>query len=297
MDMFHLLNVYVAVAEEQGFAAGARKLGMSSPAVTRAIFALEDELQVKLLNRTTRQVKMTDLGEKYLVQVKHVLSDLREINALTTGVNALPVGLLKVTAPILFGSMFITPIIAEYLTKYPQTRVDALFVDRYVDLINEGIDIGVRIGDLADSSMKALKVGHVRTVLCASSQYIKEHGIPLSPNNLSSHQLISTTAIDAIQEWRFSSNTHAIKIKPCLSVSSNDAAISAIRHHAGIGRLLSYQVAPYLANGELKIVLSEFELPPKPIHIIHRENHLTSSKIRRFIELLAKHLKANTALN
>ncbi|WP_448564180.1 LysR family transcriptional regulator [Thalassotalea ganghwensis] len=295
--MFHLLNVYVAVAEEQGFAAGARKLGMSSPAVTRAIATLENDLQVKLLNRTTRQVKMTEIGEKYLTQVKQILSDLREVNALTTGVNSQPVGLLKVTAPILFGSMFITPIITDYLRQYRQTKVDALFVDRYVDLVNEGIDVGVRIGELADSSMKAIKVGNVRTVLCASTQYIKKHGIPLLPNELNTHQLVSSSAIDVLPEWKFSSDKHAVKIKPCLMVNSNDAAISAIRHHAGIGRLLSYQVAPYLANGELKIVLAEFEVPPKPIHIIHRENHLTSSKIRAFIDLLANQLKANKALN
>jgi len=168
MDRLHLMSVFVAVAEEQGFAAAARRLQMSPPAVTRAITALEEHLNVKLLNRTTRYVRATEAGQRYLEDARRILADADAADEAAAGINAEPRGHLAVTAPALFGRMFVMPGIVNYLEQYPETEVAAQFMDRNVNLLEEGIDVGIRIGKLPDSSMRALRVGSVRLVLCAS---------------------------------------------------------------------------------------------------------------------------------
>ncbi|MFT5757691.1 MAG: DNA-binding transcriptional LysR family regulator [Alteromonadaceae bacterium] len=299
MDQLHLMQVYVAVAEEEGFAAGARKLGLSPPAVTRAIAALEDKLKVKLLNRTTRYVRTTESGERYLIDARRILQEVEMANEAAVGINAKPRGRLAITAPVLFGKMFVMPAIIEYLQHYPDTEVETVFLDRVVNLLEEGLDVGIRIGELPDSSMRALKVGTVRMILCASPEYIKRKGIPQDPNDLINHDSIFSRAVNANSEWFFDYNKQAqkIKLKPRLIVNTNDAAIEAAKSGFGITRLLSYQVAPLLASGELKILLESYEPKPSPIHIVHREGHLTSTKVRSFIDLIAKQLRSNQALN
>ena len=299
MDQLHLMTVFVAVAEEQGFAAGARKLKMSAPAVTRAVSTLEDRLGVKLLNRTTRQVKITEVGSRYLADAKRIISEVEVANNAAIGINKTPAGLLTVTAPVLFGRMFVLPTINQYLNKYPETEIDAIFLDRVVNLLNEGIDVGVRIGELPDSSMRALKVGQIRMVLCASPNYLKLKGIPQSPVDLQGHTIIQSRPSTPGTDWRFEHNNKIIhcRVSPRLAVTTNDAAIEAARAGFGITRLLSYQIAPYLESGELQTVLEPFELPAKPIHIVHRENHLTTAKVRAFIDMIANNLRANKALN
>ena len=177
MDRFHLMNVYVAVAEEQGFASAARRLGMSPPAVTRAIAALERRLGVKLLNRTTRYVRTTEAGHRYAEDARRVLAELDTIDQAISGSNAEPRGHLAITAPVMFGRMFVMPVLVDYLQRFPAVDVSALLLDRDVNLLTEGLDIGVRIGELPDSSMRALTVGSVRQVVCASPEYLRCHGI------------------------------------------------------------------------------------------------------------------------
>ena len=299
MDVLRLMKVYVTVADESGFAAAARRLSMSPPAVTRAISQLEEHLGVQLLQRSTRIVRTTNAGVIYLENAKRILEDVETANAAITGDSALPTGLLSITAPTLFGQMFVMPTITRYLETHPDTRVDAIFLDRVVNMLEEGLDVAVRIGHLPDSSMRALRVGTVKIILCASPDYIEKHGIPAGPRELSQHSLISSRALNPIPEWRFEKNgkTMAVKITPRLSVTSNAAAVDAARSGFGITRLISYQVAPYLMNGSLKTVLEEYEQPSMPIHILHREGRLTTAKIRSFIDMLASDLRSNPSLN
>lgn len=299
MDRFHQMSVYVAVAETESFAAGARKLGMSPPAVTRAVAALEEELGVKLLNRTTRYVRATDAGLRYLDDARRILAEVQEADEVAAGVNAEPRGHLVVTAPVLFGQLFVMPSVVAFLQRYPDVDVSALFLDRVVNMLEEGVDVGIRIGALPDSSMRAIRVGQVRRVLCASPDYLAQQGIPNTPNDLLKHQIVAASSVSPTIEWKFGDDesAKAIRIKPRLTVTSNDGAIAAVRHGGGITRLLSYQVAGLLQTGELKTVLGEFEPKPLPIHIVHREGRHGSAKIRAFVDFMAQALKENSALN
>jgi DNA-binding transcriptional LysR family regulator len=294
MDRFHLMSVFVAVAEEEGFAAGGRRLRMSPPAVTRAVVELEERLGVKLLDRTTRYVRVTEAGQRYLEDARRILAEVDAADEAAAGINAEPRGALAVTAPVLFGRKFVTPVIVDYLRRYPDTQVSAMFVDRVVNLIEEGLDVGVRIGDLPDSSMRALRVGSVRLVLCASPKYLERHGSPRAPQDLLRHGLIASIAGNNALDWRFGNTT--LKVQPRLTVTSNDAAIEAALRGLGIARLLSYQVASHAAGGKLRIILREHEPPPRPIHIVHREGRYTSVKVRTFVDLMAARLRADGSL-
>lgn len=299
MDQLHLMKVYVAVAEAEGFAPAARRLKLSPPAVTRAIATLEAQLKVRLLNRTTRHVRMTEAGERYLADSRRILWDVQTANDAAAGINATPKGHLSVTAPVLFGRMFVLPGIIEYLNQYPETKVDALFYDRVVNMMEEGIDVGVRIGELSDSSMRALRVGKIRMVLCASPEYLKKSGVPQSPSELIQHTLLASNAGDLGRDWKFyhRGREQVVRINPRMTVSTNDAAIEAAKAGLGITRLLSYQVAEALRFGELEIVLANYEGPAKPVHIVHREDRFSSSKVRAFIDLMAEKLRNDKSLN
>nr|WP_315197226.1 LysR family transcriptional regulator [uncultured Aquabacterium sp.] len=299
MDRLYLMTVYVAVAEEESFAGAARRLGMSPPAVTRAIAALEDRLGVKLLNRTTRHVRATEAGERYLDDARRVIAAADEADEAAVGINAQPRGHMTVTAPVLFGRMYVMPGIVNYLQQHPDTSVSALFLDRVVNMLEEGVDVGIRIGELSDSSYRALRVGHVRRVLCAAPSYLQRRGIPQVPQDLKQHDVIVASSLSQNIEWRFvdQGEPSSVRIKPRLTVSSNDGAIEAATLGLGVTRLMSYQVAPMLAAGALKVVLSEFESPRVPIHIIHREGRHASAKMRAFIDLMAEHLRAEPSLN
>jgi DNA-binding transcriptional LysR family regulator len=298
VDRFHLMNVFVAVAEEQGFAGGARRLGLSPPAVTRAIAALEQRLGVKLLNRTTRFVRATDAGARYLESARRILSEVDEADEAAAGTHAAPRGELAVTAPVLFGSLYVVPGIVEFLERYPDVSVSALFLDRVVGLLEEGLDVGVRIGELPDSTLRAIPVGFVRRVVCASPRYLEKHGVPREPGELARHTVVAASPVSPSVEWRFGAGKHSVsaRIKPRFSVTSNDAAIRAALLGFGITRLMSYQVADHLAAGRLERVLAAREPPPLPIHVIHVEGRGASAKVRGFVDLLVERLRANSAL-
>ncbi|MGG7606208.1 LysR family transcriptional regulator [Massilia sp. BKSP1R2A-1] len=299
MDQVHLMSVFVAVGEEEGFAAAARRLDLSPAAVTRAIAALEEKLGVKLLLRTTRNVRLTEAGRRYLDDSRAILSSIEEANEAAAGVNSAPKGNLSVTSPVLFGKTFVMPGIVRYLKTYPEVEVSALFLDRVVNLVEEGIDVAVRIGHLPDSSLKALRVGQVRRVLCASPEYLAKHGVPRHPDDLLRHTIVAASGVTPRVEWKFGAadDPTTVRLRPRLTVTSNDAAIAAVVMGLGICRLLSYQVADELAAGRLKIVLADFEEAPWPVHLVHRESKFGASKVRNFIDLLAGELKAHPHLN
>ncbi len=299
MDRLHVMTVFVAVAEAESFAGGARRLGMSPPAVTRAISALEGRLGVRLLTRTTRIVRPTEAGLRYLEDARRIIAEIDEADEAAAGVNAEPRGRLAVTAPVLFGRMFVTPAIVEYLQRYPAVDVSALFLDRVVNLIEEGLDVGIRIGHLPDSNMQAIKVGQVRSVVCASPSYLAMHGEPVLPGDLRRHTLIAASGLSPTAEWKFveQGKASSVRVQPRLTVTTNDAAIESAIAGFGLTRLLSYQIAPYLASGQLKAVLSGYEPPPLPIHVIHREGRQSAAKVRAFVDTIVRRLRSDNALN
>ncbi len=298
MSKFHQMSVYVSVAEEESFSAAARKLGMSPPAVTRAVAALEERLGTKLLSRTTRFVRATDAGLRYLEHARRIITEVDDADEVAAGTSAEPRGQLAITAPVLFGRMFVLPNMLEYMGRYPEVTMTALFLDRVVNLLEEGLDVGVRIGELPDSSMKAIGVGQVRQVVCASPGYLKAHGTPHITSDLVGHTIVAASAVSPSLDWKFFTGkkmTH-VKMKPQLTVTNNEAAIVAAIQGFGVTRLLSYQVAAYVASGQLKIVLNEYEPPRLPIHVLHREGQQASAKVRTFVDLLVERLRADKAL-
>ncbi len=296
MDRFIEMQVFVAVAETEGFAAGARKLGVSPPVATRAIADLEKRLGVKLLTRTTRYVRVTDAGKRYLDDCKRILSEVTEADDAAAGINGEPSGHIAITAPVVFGRLFVQPGVIDYLTRYPKMDLSALYLDRVVNLLEEGLDVGIRIGELADSSMRAARVGTVRRVLCASPDYIARMGMPQKPEDLLEHTIVSASGVNPNIEWKFNQEK-TVRIKPRLNVTTNESAIDTAAAGFGIVRQMSYQVAQQLENGQLKVLLSEYELNPLPIHILHREGRYASEKIRSFVDLMVERLRGNKALN
>ncbi|MBC3468435.1 LysR family transcriptional regulator [Pseudomonas sp. RW10S2] len=294
MDHIHLMKVFVAVGELESFAGAARRLDMSPAAVTRAVSALEERLGVKLLLRTTRSVRLTEAGGRYLEDCRSILASIAEANEAAAGVNATPKGELAVTAPILFGKKFVMPSIVRYLQQYPEVDVSAYFLDRVVNMVEEGMDVAVRIGQLPDSGLKALRVGKVRRMLCASPDYLARHGVPTHPSDLHEHVVIATTNLSPRAGWRFglTDEPTMVRMKPRLTVTSNDGAIAAACAGLGIARLLSYQVVEEIASGRLQVVLADFEEAPWPIHILHRESKYGSAKVRTFIDMLAADVRA-----
>ena len=298
MDRVHLLTVFIAIAEEGGFAAAARRLSISAAAVTRALATLESHLGVKLLNRTTRFVRVSEAGQRYLDDARRILAMIDEADENIAGVHAAPRGQLLVTAPSVFGRMFVVSGVVDYLARYPDIEVSFFLLDRVVNLLEEGIDVAVRIGELPDSSMRAIRVGEVRRVLCASPAYLERHGVPDSPDDLARHTIAAAVNVTSTVEWRFARDgeVRATRVRPRLHVTSNEAAIEVARLGFGITRLMSYQVAPLLATNELKIILPAFELPSIPVHVVHREGRQASVKVRSFVDAMVDHLRAQDVL-
>lgn len=299
MDRFREMAVFVAVADTESFAAAGRRLRMSPPAVTRAVAALEARIGVRLLMRTTRWVRVTDAGARYLDDARRLLLELDEADEAAAGVNATARGLLTVTAPALFGKLFVMPVITEYQRRHSETTVSALFVDRVVNLLDEGLDVGIRIGPLPDSSLRAIRVGQVRRVVCASAAYLKRYGVPRTPADLRLHPVIAATALTSGAEWGFLRGRKriAVRLNPRILVNTNDGAIEAARDGFGLTRLVSYQIAAELEAGTLKAVLSEYEEAPWPIHVVHREGRHGSAKVRSFVDLAVETFRADKALN
>lgn len=299
MDRLHLMTVFVAVVENEGFASAARKLRLSAPAVSRAISELETRLGVKLLHRTTRHLQITDAGQRYYKDAKQIVALSEEADDAVRGRNATPRGMVRITASVLFGRLYIMDGIISYLKNFPEMEVDALFVDRVVNMLEEGVDVAIRIGELQDSSYKAIKVGTIRRVLCASSTYLKAHGSPKKPEDLADHRIILARGLNPNNELKFIDNGKAmnVRVNPFLAVSDNFSAEKAVLADMGISRFLSYQVANSLESGALKIILSDYEHPPVPVHVVHREGRYSSARTKSLIDWMVEHLRSQTSLN
>lgn len=298
MDRFQEIQVFIAVAQEQGFAAAARRLNMSAASVTRAVAALEKRIGTLLLARTTRSVHLTEAGQRYLEDCRRILVELQDAEASAAGLHAQPRGQLTITAPVLFGELFVTPVMVRYLQQFPEVSINALLVDRVVSMVEEGIDVAVRIGELPDSGQHAIQVGEVRRVICASPAYLSAHGRPRHPEALRQAQIIAPSSIGQAKSWQFNDAGTALSIRPepRLVVTANQAAITAACLGGGLTRVLSYQVAGKVAAGELEIVLQDFELPPLPIHVVYQGGHKAAARVRSFVDFTVQALREHPAL-
>jgi DNA-binding transcriptional LysR family regulator len=298
MDRYHAMRVFVRIADTGGFAEAARQLHLSPPAVTRAVAALEDAIGARLLIRTTRSVKLTEAGQRYVEDCRRILAAIDEAEASAAGTFAKPTGVLTVTASVLFGQIYIMPIITEFLDLYPEVTGRMLFLDRVTNLVEEGIDVAIRIGHLPDSSYNAVKVGSVKRVICGSPRYFERHGIPGHPSDLQQHRIVAATSASGSVEWRFCKGGKLpVQLRPALFCNSNDAVISAACSGWGLTRVHSYQVEPSLIDGRLQTVLEDFEQEPLPIHIVHPEGRNASAKVRAFVDFAASKLRANRVIN
>jgi DNA-binding transcriptional LysR family regulator len=298
MDRFETMRVFAAVADQSGFAPAARRLGLTPASVTRAVAALEERIGTRLFTRTTRVVRLTEAGTRFLADCKRILGEVDEAEAAAAGSHSEPRGQLVVTAPIMFGRLHVAPIIFDFLARHPGVSVRALFLDRVADLMEEGIDVAIRIGMLPDSSLSAVRVGAVRRVVCAAPAYLKAHGTPRTPADLAGHDAISFAGSTPLREWSFGSGDTAYVVAPPtrLEVNNADVAIAAAVKGYGLTRVLSYQAAHELRMKRLKRVLTEFEPPALPIHIVHAEGRRAPAKLRAFVDFAAARLRAKKAL-
>lgn len=296
MDRLHLIQVFVAVVDAQGFAGAARKLDISPPAVTRAVGELEAHLGVRLLTRTTRMVRVTEAGDRYVQDCRRILTDLALADEAVAGLHGTPRGRLTLTAPVLFGALHVAPIVTEYLQRYPQVVASCWFLDRVVNLMDEGVDIAVRIGELPDSSLQALRVGQVRRVICAAPDYLARHGTPQDPDELTAHTVIAASGVSPATEWRLRGGRTA-RISPRMITTSNDSAVAAAVSGFGITRLMSYQIDEAVRAGRLRVLLADFEPAALPVHLVHHEGRHGSQKARAFLDLAIERLRRNPALS
>lgn len=293
MDRFAALRVFTAVADAGSLSGAGRRLNMPLATVSRQLAALEVALGVRLLTRTTRRLALTEPGRSYLETSRRILDELDAAERGLAGEHAEPQGELALTAPVVFGRLHVLPIVAAYLAANPKVTARMLLVDRVVDLVEEGLDIGIRIGNLPDSSMRALRVGAIRFVACASPAYLKRRGTPASPRDLAHHDCISFSTLSNVERWSFAGRKpQRVTVAPRLIVNTADAAIDAAKAGLGIARVLSYQAAAPLAQGSLRLVLEGYEPEAMPAHILHREDRLPQPKVQSFIAFAAPRLRA-----
>jgi DNA-binding transcriptional LysR family regulator len=293
MDRLEMLRTFIAVADKGSFAEAARGLNMTPSTATRAVKDLEESLGLALLMRTTRSVRLTEAGEGYIARCRTALGELDAADKDVRGVGAEPRGTLVITAPVVFGRLHVVPIIHELIDAHPHLNVRLLLLDRVVRVVEEGIDIAVRIADLSDSSLHAARVGAVGKVVTASPSYLEAHGEPSSVADLYHHRLINFDGLAGPPgEWRFGvSGRPSVRLEPRMTVNSADAAIKAACRGMGITRTPSYQVAQEIADGRLKRLLIEHEPPPVPVHLLFQGQRSSSPNNRVFIDAAKSYFK------
>ncbi|NPU13354.1 LysR family transcriptional regulator [Bradyrhizobium sp. 83012] len=287
MDRIDAMQAFVTVAELNGFAPAARRLKLSPSAVTRLVAALETHLGVRLLQRTTRSVTLTDSGRRYLARASRILADLAEAELAAESERLQPAGRLVVSAPVGFGRLHVGPVMSAYLSRYADVSAELRLEDRIINLVEDGIDCAVRIGHLGDSSLVARQVGSMRRIVVGAPAYFKAHGEPRAPEALARHQTIQ---FGPWPDWRFVKDDRELRIpiSPRLVTNNADAAIQYAETGGGVTRVLAYQAEEALHGGRLKRVLAKYEQPPLPIHIVFPSSRLLSAKVRAFIDLVTE---------
>ncbi|REE19413.1 DNA-binding transcriptional LysR family regulator [Paraburkholderia sp. BL27I4N3] len=298
MDRLREMEVFVAIVDGGSFTSAADKLGMSAPAVSRALTSLEARLGAQLLARTTRSVRPTEAGMSYLDACRKVLDAVTDAEADVAACQDNPVGTLTISAPVLFGQRFIAPLIDAYAQRYPDVSINAVYVDRTTRLLEEGVDVAIRIGHLGDSSIYAIPLGFVRRRTYAAPAYLAAHGEPVHPRELADHHCVSLTGVTNPLEWTFYENGSrlSVRVQPRMTVNLAPAAVMAAVDRVGITQLFSYQAAPEVLNGTLLPVLTAFEPESTPVNLLHVERRGASGKIRAFVEFVTETLRRNVHL-
>ena len=293
MDRFESMKVLIAAVEAGSLSGAGRKLGMPLATVSRKLSELEAHLKARLLHRSTRQLVLTDAGRDYVVACRRILEDLGDVERAAAGEYSAPRGDLIVTAPIVFGRMHVVPVVAEFLRAYPEVDVRLALGDRVVNLLEDQVDLAVRIGALPDSSLIATRVGLIRQVVCASPGYFAEHGIPRSPDQLTTHQCITFAALMSPAHWTFDVNGARlpIPVHSRLVVNTAEAAIDAAVRGAGVTRVLSYQIEDARRADQLQVVLEDFEPAPIPVSLVYTGQGRLPQKVRAFLDFAAPRLR------
>ena len=286
MDRLLTLEMFVAVASEGGFAAAARKLGSSPPAVTRGIAALEARLGTVLFHRSTRAVALTDEGAAFLEQARRILADLAGAERELRGAAAEPRGQLYVTAPVMFGRLHVLPVVGALMAEHRELMVRMMLIDRNVRIVEEGIDVAVRIGALSDSGLKAVRIGWVRQMLVASPAYLARRGAPQTIAELAGHDLIGTMGPRAAGERQLARGKWRLDPRPRLVLNTVDGALAAAEEGLGIANLLSYQLADALTAGRLIALLAGEQPPALPVHLLFEPSRAGLPAVRAFVEAM-----------
>lgn len=295
MDRLEELSTFLAIVDSGSLAAAARRLRKSPPAVTRSLAALEERVGTVLIARTTRRLAPTEAGVALAEQARQILSTYQ---AMIAGAEAGPLrGLLRVTAPVQFGRRHVAPVVATFLDAYPGLLVELVLNDRNLDLLEEGLDVAVRIGPLANSSLVVRKLGTVRRLVVASPAYLARRGVPRRPADLARHDIIFNSLRPGPREWQFGGGRRpAVRISPRLLVNDVEAQLVAARAGRGLAQVLSYQVADELASGSLAAVLTDFEPPRQPVQLVSRGGAHPPPKVRAFLDHAAQQLRTVAAI-
>jgi DNA-binding transcriptional LysR family regulator len=293
MDRLDELTLFLAIAEAGSLAGAARRTRRSPSGVTRILHELEERLGVRLIERTTRQLALTDAGLRLADHARRLLADFEDAMRDTAGEAAAPRGRLRITAPIVFGQRHVAPVVTAFLDLYPEVTAELSLVDHTVDLIDDGIDVAVRIAHLANSSLVARQVGSVRRVLVASPDYLARRGVPTDPDDLVHQEIVLLVSRASGADWRFmeaDGSERTVRVSARFQVDRAEAAIAAAREGRGILSALSYQVAPDLASGALVRVLERFEQPPIPVHLVYPGRRLITPRLRAFLDFAVPRL-------
>jgi DNA-binding transcriptional LysR family regulator len=292
MDRFESMAAFVAVAKAGGFSAAARSIGIPLPTISRRVADLEADLGVRLLHRSTRQVVLTETGQNYFASCQRLLDDLKDAEEAVTGEYRSPKGDLTITAPMGFGRLHLQPVAVDFLAAYEDINLRMLLVDRVVDLVEDHVDVAVRIADLADSRLIARPLGHVRMVVTASPVYLDRHGTPSHPAELKNHDCIAWSSLGPLDTWWFrdQGRDQSFPVGTRMATTSADSAIAAACSGLGLAQTTCYQAEQGLREGRLTIVLTGYECAVTPVNLVYASNRLVPLKLRAFIDFAAPRL-------
>jgi len=290
MDRFAAMSVFVAAVGAGSLSAASRQLRMPLPTVSRKVTELETSLDAKLLVRGTRKLALTDVGEAYLRACRRILEELAEAERGASGDYKTPQGELVITAPVTLGRLHVVPIAAEFLTAHPRVDLRLLLSDRSLNLVDDHLDLAVRVGELPDSTLVAARVGQIRNIVCASPAYLKARGVPKNPQALAALDCVTFTGFGSAEPWAFS-GSESVRVRSRMSVSTAEAAVDAAVCGVGLTRVLSYQAAAAISDGKLKVVLRKFEAPPLPVSLVYVRERRASGRLRAFLDFATPRLR------
>lgn len=298
MDRFEAMSIVLAVAEAGSLSAAARRQKMPLATVSRKVSELEAHLETKLFNRSSRALVPTDAGRSYIAAAKRILADIAEAERAASGEYAKPRGDLIVSAPVALGRYYLQPVLTEFLAAFPEVDVRLSLQDRSVNLVEEHVDVGLRLGTLADSTLIAVRIGETVRVICASPAYLRSRGTPRAPDDLTAHDMISYPPLQSPTLWRFKrdQSDYAVPVRSRLVVSNIESACDAARAGIGITEAFSYYVAGSIKSGELTPLLQEFQPPPLPVSFVYSPNRFLPAKLRAFLDFTLPRLRARLML-